>query len=120
MARILVVDDEEYIRSLLRRALSMAGHEVTEAIDGNDALAQFREARPDLVFTDLMMPGLGGLELIDLLRKESADVKIIAMSVLGHDAFPKARQMGAGFTFEKPFRVDEVLAAVEELLRGEP
>ena len=116
MATILIVDDEEYIRSLLRHALSGAGHTVLEAANGNEGLEQFQRADADVVLTDLMMPGMGGLELIEALREVSAEVHIIAMSVLGHDAFPRAQELGASYTFDKPFSIPEVLLAVEKLL----
>ena len=116
MATILVVDDEEYIRSLLRHVLSQAGHTVLEAANGNEGLERFQQTDVDIVFTDLMMPGMGGLELIEALRVASAEVHIIAMSVLGHDAFPRARELGASSTFDKPFSVSEVLLAVDKLL----
>lgn len=120
MATILIVDDEEYIRSLLRRALVRGGHTVVEALDGNEGLRRFEETEGvDLVFTDLMMPGMGGLELIEAIRERSHEVPIIAMSVLGHDAFPRARKLGASATFEKPFSLPDVLSAVTDFL-GSP
>jgi CheY-like chemotaxis protein len=76
MARILVVDDEPDQRFLLRRVFERAGHEVTDAIDGAAALRAAREARPDLVVTDMMMPVMGGAELIRCLRSEPATAGI--------------------------------------------
>jgi len=76
MAWILVVEDEPDQRFLLRRSFTRAGHEVTEAADGAAALRVIRESRPDLLVTDLMMPVMGGAELIRRLRSEPATAAI--------------------------------------------
>jgi DNA-binding response OmpR family regulator len=116
MARILIIDDEEYIRSAVRSTLSDGGHEIREANDGESGLRMFRESRPDLVITDIMMPGKGGLEVIPEMREADSEVKIIAMSALGYDALPKAIELGANHTFELPFDPRALVEAVERLL----
>jgi CheY-like chemotaxis protein len=80
--RILVVDDEPDQRFLLRRIFERAGHQVSEAGDGAAALRAVRESRPDLVVTDMMMPVMGGAELIWRLRGEpaTASIPIVAAS----------------------------------------
>jgi CheY-like chemotaxis protein len=82
MARILVVDDEPDQRFLLRRSLMRAGHDVTEAGDGAAALRAIAQTAPDLLVTDMMMPVMGGKELIRRLRGEpaTASLKILVTS----------------------------------------
>jgi len=91
MSRILVVDDEPDQRFLLRRIFERAGHEVTAATDGAAALKAVRESAPDLVVTDMMMPIMGGVELIRQLRGDpaTAAIPILAASadyILATDA----------------------------------
>jgi|SRR5450759_215347 CheY-like chemotaxis protein len=91
MPRILVVDDEPDQRFLLRRIFERAGYEVTDAINGAAAMKAVRESAPDLVVTDIMMPVMGGVELIRRLRSDpaTAAIPILAASadtVLADDA----------------------------------
>ena len=83
MPRILVVDDEPDQRFLLRRIFERAGHEVTDAGDGAAALRAVRESPPDLVVTDMMMPVMGGAELIRRLRSEPATAGIPILAASG-------------------------------------
>jgi CheY-like chemotaxis protein len=83
MALILVVDDEPDQRFLLRRSLTRAGHEVFDALDGAAALQAIRELVPDLVVTDLMMPVMGGAELIRRLRGDPATAAILILVASG-------------------------------------
>jgi DNA-binding response OmpR family regulator len=119
MARVLVVDDECQMRELLRQALERHGHVVDEAGDGKEALQHFAEQRPDIVLTDLVMPGKEGIETIQALRRQSPTMPIIAMSGggrVGPDEYLSlAGLLGANRTFAKPFRLEEILTAVREL-----
>jgi len=120
MARILVIDDEENVRDLLRDVLEERGHEVLEASDGDLGSALYRERPADLVITDIIMPNKEGLETILDLRRDYPEVKIIAISggsrVGRHDVLPLARTLGALRTFSKPFNLRELIDAVDELL----
>ena len=119
MAKILVIDDELDTRRLLRRMLEGAGHEVTEALDGEEGLREYRVSPTDLVLMDLLMPGMDGLTAINELLREFPDARIVAVSGGGDrdlDLLPKARDLGAVRTFGKPFDVPELLRAVDELL----
>jgi DNA-binding response OmpR family regulator len=123
MKRILVIDDNVYVRSLLREMLELANYEVTEAPNGEIGERLFRQNPVDLVITDIFMPEKEGLETIRELRRSFPEVKIIAISgggSRGDLAFlPTAKKLGAHRTFVKPFEMDEILAAIRELL-GEP
>src|SRR5258705_3245907 len=80
MALILVVDDEDRIRRLLRSALEIEGHDVLEAREGDEALRLQRTTPAELVITDIVMPDKDGFEVISALRQEAPNLKIIAMS----------------------------------------
>jgi two-component system KDP operon response regulator KdpE len=110
--RILIVDDEPQITRVLRTSLQSNGHEVTVAQDGADALAKFLKAEPDLVITDLAMPGMDGIELTKEVRERS-QVPIIVLSVRSQDAAKVAAlDEGADDYITKPFSIQELLARV--------
>lgn len=120
MARVLVIDDDEEHRTLVRHMLSGVGHEVVEALDGKDGLRLFGKHPPDVVLTDINMPGLDGHEVISALRVLHADVPIIAIS--GGSAVPKdelllqASRLGAVEVIMKPFEFRQLVGAVERAL----
>lgn len=110
--RILIVDDEAQIARVLRTSLQSNGHEVTVAHDGLDGLEQFRKVQPDLVITDLAMPGMDGIELTREIRQRS-QVPIIVLSVRNNDASKVAAlDEGADDYITKPFSIQELLARV--------
>jgi two-component system KDP operon response regulator KdpE len=110
--RILVVDDEPQITRVLRTSLQSNGHEVTVAQDGVEALAKFMKAEPDLVITDLAMPGMDGIELTRAIRGRS-QVPVIVLSVRNQDASKVAAlDVGADDYITKPFSMQELLARV--------
>ncbi|HEX9199226.1 MAG TPA: response regulator transcription factor [Acidobacteriaceae bacterium] len=110
--RILVVDDEPQITRVLRTSLQSNGHEVMVAHDGEDALEQFLKLQPDLVITDLTMPGMDGIELTREIRERS-QVPIIVLSVRSQDnAKVAALDEGADDYITKPFSIQELLARV--------
>ena len=114
------MDDDVEFRQMLRKMLEQAGYEVTEAADGKEGMKLFREAPTELVITDILMPKQDGVETVIKLKRESADVKIIAISG-GGQIDPKeylrmAERLGATHTFSKPFKRGELLQAIQELL----
>lgn len=116
MASILVIDDEPEIRALLRTVLESAGHTVTEATNGREGVARYRQQPADLVITDIHMPELTGLDLILELTREFLNVKVIAISgAQGEDtsALNVAKLLGARQTLQKPFSLAAFRAAVE-------
>jgi CheY-like chemotaxis protein len=80
MSRILVVDDEFYVRSFLRRTLERLGHTVAEAANGREAMQQFMSFNPACVITDLLMPEQEGMETIREMRRHCHQVRIVAIS----------------------------------------
>ena len=123
MARILVIDDEDMVRLVLRQTLEKAGHEIVEATTGVEGIARQKEQPADLVITDIIMPDKEGVETIIELRQADPDLKIIAMSGGGRigatDFLEVAKQYGATRTFSKPFDRKAMLEAVESCLKGE-
>ncbi|MBK5281984.1 MAG: response regulator [Nitrospiraceae bacterium] len=114
MATILIIDDEEIIRVLLRSALEEAGYEVTEAANGREGLELYRHRQMDLVITDILMPELNGLDMLLELTREFLDAKVIAISGAGGEknVLDVAKLLGARQTFQKPFSLPLLLGAV--------
>ncbi|MFI7601514.1 response regulator [Actinoplanes sp. NPDC049681] len=84
MAFIVVVDDDEDVRELMKTSLRGGGHEIVAAADASEALVTIRDRRPDLIVTDFQMPGMTGLELAQLVRAEqaTAEVPIILLTAV--------------------------------------
>ena len=119
MPRILLIDDDALLRRMLRLTLESLGHTVDEAADGDEGLARFGAEPPDLVLTDLIMPGKEGMETIIELRRDYPDVKVIAMSGgrSGVIEFLKAaRLLGAAAILQKPFTTEVLAAAIATAL----
>ncbi len=117
MGRILVVDDEEGIRRLLRQILESAGYEVAEAVNGREALLKVEARSTDLVITDLVMPDQEGLETIRALLRQYPSIKVIAISGAFGGAFLKPAQlMGVQAAIPKPIRPDVLLKTVRQVL----
>ena len=115
--RILVVDDDPQIVSFLKRGLTYEGYTVDTASDGTEALARAREAEPDLVILDIMMPGIDGLEVSRRLR-EASKVPIIMLTAKGTVTDRvKGLDSGADDYLVKPFAFDELLARIRAMLR---
>lgn len=123
MPSVLVVDDEGAIRQLIREALGQAGYEVSEARDGKEGLARYRQAPADLVIMDILMPDQDGLESILTLRREFPTAKIIAITggsdMIGILNFlDVAKMLGARRTLQKPFDMKHLLEVVQAELRA--
>jgi DNA-binding response OmpR family regulator len=116
-SRILVVDDEEDIRGLVRTLLERAGHEVSEAPDGRAGLRELYTASPDLVVLDVTMPGLDGWATLERIR-EVTDVPVLMLTARDTEV-ERVRGLtgGADDYVVKPFGRQELVARVEALLR---
>ena len=120
MARILLVDDYDQLAMVLKTFLVHEHHEVTIAENGRDALEQFDPQRFDLVITDLWMPEMGGVELIEKLKAQTPAIKILAISgAKGGNALQRldhASAAGADATLAKPFGRQAVIEIIDRLI----
>jgi two-component system response regulator MprA len=117
-ARILVVDDDARIRTVVRRGLSYEGYHVTEAASGEEALRIAREQLPQLVVLDVMLPGIDGLEVTRRLRASGDHVAVLMLTARDEvrDRV-QGLETGADDYLVKPFSFEELLARVHALLR---
>jgi len=119
MARILVMDDEEIMSTVLSKILKRNNHEVRIAPHGIDGLKVCQETEIDVAFVDINMPIMDGLETIFNLQEEYPDIGIIAMTGGGKyrlDFLLQEKGIGAIVTLNKPFRMQEVLEAVNQVM----
>jgi CheY-like chemotaxis protein len=116
MARILIVDDEEMERLLGRTALEGAGHQLLFAPNGEVALRTYQNHDIDLVITDLTMPDMNGMLLIEQIMAENNHALIIAVSGVSPEQLELAESIGANRTLQKPYGASELLEAVTQTL----
>jgi DNA-binding NtrC family response regulator len=117
MGKVLVVDDKELMRDSVAAILSRKGHTVFTAPDARGALARISEKRPECVVTDLQMPGMNGLELLEEVRKIDAELPVIFMTAFGSiETAVEAMRKGAFDYVTKPFSGDELSISVERAL----
>ena len=125
MATVIVIDDDDKVRTMMRQALERAGHEVVEAGDGRAGLELYRRHPPDVVVTNIYMPERDGLEVIREIRRQRHRVPVIAVSggvsmragsgAIG-GVLDAARQLGAASVLAKPFDIGQLLSAVAAAL----
>ncbi len=121
MVHILVVDDEEDIRSISRKILERAGHEIDTAEDGAIALEMIKKKQYELVLLDVMMPNVSGLEVVRTLKRDhrTRDIPVIIFSALGtgtHLMLEKEDQADA--YLQKPFTISRFKEIVDQVLRA--
>ena len=124
MPRILVIDDEQLLRSTVVTILTRAGFSVEEAPDGQAGIAMFHKSPSDVVITDIFMPNGDGIELIKKLKQSNCQAKIMAMTGGGHiqmmEMASAAKLVGADHVLEKPFEGESLLAAINAVLGSPP
>ncbi len=119
--RVLIIDDEPEIRSLIRKSLVREGYEVAEARDGFDGMRLFRNQPADLIITDIFMPNKEGLDVIREIKQEFPAVKIIAISggavaMSNWDCLHMAQKFGANGSLSKPFTIAELTSIVRDVI----
>lgn len=115
---VLVVDDEAVIRDVCEQILESEGYTVTTAASGKEALHLVSENSFDAVVTDIMMPDMSGLELLEIIKRTSLDVSTIVITGLGtFDMATQSDRLGAREFVVKPFTPDELSEAVRKALR---
>lgn len=121
MAKILVIDDEEQLRDLLKQMLSRDGHEVQTAFDGVEGMKMFGQFNPDLVITDIIMPNKDGIEVITELLCGNSGTPIIAISggrcaITAEFNLESAELLGVKGILSKPFTRDQLRETVQYAL----
>ncbi len=118
MAKVLVVDDSEFMRRVLKNILENGGHTVREARNANEALELFKKFGSDVITMDIVMPETDGIETVKRLKEADDKVKIIMVSALGHQkTVMRALEAGALDFIMKPFTADDVLESVNAVLQ---
>jgi CheY-like chemotaxis protein len=119
VAKILVVDDDVTVTQLLKMLLSMDGHQPTTINDSNETLDVAERIQPDLITLDLMMPGLTGFEVCELLHQDPRFANIPVLIISARDdteSMDRAYQAGARGYLTKPFGVDTLTQKIKELI----
>lgn len=115
--KILIVDDEKHLREMLAILLKREGYEVYQAADGKDGVAVARDVGPDLIISDIRMPGLSGIDLLRCLRAEDNDVAVIMVTAFSStEEAVEAMKLGAYDYITKPFKNDEIRLVVKNAL----
>jgi len=120
VARILIVEDESMERLILRIILAGAGHELYFAENGEQALEIYVKESIHVVITDLLMPHVGGVELISVLKRLFPDAVVIAISGKGREELSRAQFAGAAATLAKPVEPVEILEVIEKVIAQGP
>ena len=119
MAKILIVDDSGMSRRTLRKILEGDGHQIVEADEGIVALERYFLDRPDLVFLDLTMTGMYGIEVLKKLKEMDANARVIIASAdIQHSTLEMVEASGASAFINKPFTSERVLATLHRVLQG--
>jgi len=122
MARVLIIDDDVALGQALMKHLQRAGHEVRQAPHGDAGIREHEREAADVALVDIFMPGQGGLQTIDRLRRSGPAMKIIAMSGApgagSLDLEGHARTLGADHFLNKPFEAATLVALVASLVKG--
>jgi len=116
---LLVVEDDQEMRDLLRKVLAKEGYRVSLAADGREALAEIARSPFDLVVTDMLMPHSGGLELLEATHRNHPNLPVIIVTAFGDwGTYSRALSLGAAAFISKPLRMSELIAAVHAALAG--
>lgn len=117
MAKILVVDDAEFLRVRISKMLSSEGHEIIEAENGLKAVETYKSAQPDLVLMDITMPEMDGLAALREIRNYDSAAKVVMLTALGQESVVlEAIKAGARDFVVKPFEKERVLSAIAKLV----
>lgn len=120
MVKILVIDDDDFVRKIVCRSLRKNNFEVIEANNGNDGVEKAQSEKPDVVLTDILMPDKEGIETILEIKAADQNIKIIAMSGGGStknmNFLDMAKKVGAQHVLSKPFKPSALLEAINDVL----
>jgi len=118
--KILVVEDDKFLRELITQKLDREGYEVREAIDGEDGVKKVEEEKPDVILLDLILPGIDGFEVLAKIKEnpDRKDVPVIVLSNLGQkDDIERGLKLGAvEFLIKAHFTPGEIIEKIEKIL----
>ncbi|MEN6299441.1 MAG: response regulator [Anaerolineaceae bacterium] len=117
MAKILVVDDAEFLRVRISKMLSGEGHDILEAENGLKAIETYKASKPDLVLMDITMPEMDGLAALKEIKSFDPGARVVMLTALGQESVVlQAIKSGARDFVVKPFEKERVLSAISKLL----
>ena len=120
MAKILIIEDDKFLRELITRKLKQENFETTEAVDGEEGLKKIKEIKPDLILLDLILPGIDGFEVLAKMKEESPGgvIPTIILSNLGQrEDMEKGLKLGAvDYLIKAHFTPNEIIAKVKQAL----
>ncbi len=115
--KILVVDDSAFMRTMIINILKDGSHEIIQASNGNEAIARFSEAQPDLVFMDIVMPDKDGVQALKEIKAMDSNAKVVMCTSVGgqEKIVNDAIQAGASDIITKPFRPEEITKVLDNI-----
>lgn len=123
MAKVLVIDDDPKVRSVVARFVELEGHTVVQAENGKEAISQLEGDPADLVISDIFMPEMDGIEVLIQLREHFPDAKLVAMSgggaIAASHVLKTAKVLGAVAVLEKPFDLEDIRELLSDLDKRE-
>ncbi|MCL4472987.1 MAG: response regulator [Actinobacteria bacterium] len=117
--RVLIVDDEASLRTLVRANLEVDGLQVSEAVDGNEAMAMLKKSQPDLILLDIMMPGKDGIEVLEDLASDEKlrEIPVVLLTAKGEqEDLERGASLGARGHITKPFDPEQMVRTVKAAL----
>jgi len=121
MAKILIVEDDRFLRELIARKLKNEGYEVMEAVDGEEGLKKIKEEKPDLVLLDLILPGIDGFEVLTRAKEDpvTAPIPVIILSNLGQrEEIERGLKLGAiDYLIKAHFTPGEIIEKIKNIVR---
>ncbi|MCL5010914.1 MAG: response regulator [Patescibacteria group bacterium] len=121
MSKILIIEDDTFLRELMKRKTQEAGFEVIESVDGESGVKAAKEQKPDLVLLDLILPGVNGFEVLAALKEDVAtsDIPVLILSNLGQqEDIDKAMRLGAAdFMIKAHFTPNEIVEKAKQILK---
>lgn len=118
MAKIMVVDDAAFMRMMIKNTLTKTGYtDIVEAQDGAEAVTKYDEEKPDMVFMDITMPNMDGLQALKKIKEGHPDARIVMCTAMGQQSMVvEAIKYGAKDFIVKPFNADRIVEAVKAIL----
>lgn len=121
MKKILIIEDDKFLRELIAKKLSQEGFETLEAIDGQEGLKKIKEVRPDLILLDLILPGMDGFEILAKIKEEVSlsSIPVIILSNLGQkEDIEKGLRLGAvDYLIKAHFAPAEIIEKIKNVLK---